>query len=122
MIAVTGAAGNVGSKVADLLLDDNQPVRVLEHRRPLAALGRRGAEIVTGDLADPGDLGLVLKDAEAALVLLPDVVTDPAFTATRSRMPSAIRPSTRGARDLRLRRPRACTSRRSCSRASMSSG
>jgi uncharacterized protein YbjT (DUF2867 family) len=90
MIAVTGAAGNVGGKVADLLLDDGQPVRALEHRRPLEELGRRGAEIVTGDLADPGDLGLLLKDAEAALVLLPDVVTDPAFTANRSRMARAI--------------------------------
>ena len=90
MIAVTGAAGNVGSKVAGLLLDEGQPVRALEHRRPLEELGRRGAEIVTGDLADPGDLGLLLKDAEAALVLLPDVVTDPAFTATRSRMARAI--------------------------------
>jgi uncharacterized protein YbjT (DUF2867 family) len=90
MIAVTGAAGNVGSKVADLLLDDDQPVRAMEHRRPLEVLARRGAEIVTGDLADPGDLGLVLKDAQAALVLLPDVVTDPAFTATRSRMARAI--------------------------------
>ena len=90
MIAVTGAAGNVGSKVAELLLDDGQPVRALEHRRPLEELGRRGAEIVTGDLADPGDLGLLLKDAEAALVLLPDVVTDPAFTANRSRMARAI--------------------------------
>jgi uncharacterized protein YbjT (DUF2867 family) len=90
MIAVMGAAGNVGSKVADLLLDDGQPVRALEHRRPLEELGRRGAEIVTGDLADPGDLGLLLKDAEAALVMLPDVVTDPAFTANRSRMARAI--------------------------------
>jgi uncharacterized protein YbjT (DUF2867 family) len=90
MIAVTGAAGNVGSQVADLLLDEGRPVRALEHRRPLEALGRRGAEIVTGDLADPGDLGLLLKDAEAALVMLPDVVTDPAFTATRSRMARAI--------------------------------
>ena len=29
MIAVMGAAGNVGSKVADLLLRQDQPVRVL---------------------------------------------------------------------------------------------
>src|SRR4029453_11258803 len=86
----TGGQGNVGSQVADLLLDEGRPVRALEHRRPLEALGRRGAEIVTGDLADPGELGLLLKDAEAALVMLPDVVTDPAFTATRSRMARAI--------------------------------
>jgi len=90
MIAVMGAAGNVGSKVADLLLSQGQPVRVLEHRRRLDGPGARGAEVVTGDLADPGDLGVLLKDVEAALVLLPDVVTDPEFTATRSRMSRAI--------------------------------
>jgi uncharacterized protein YbjT (DUF2867 family) len=90
MIAVMGAAGNVGSKVADRLLREDQPVRVLEHRRKLDKLGERGAEVVTGDLADPGDLGVLLKGVEAALVLLPDVVTDPEFTATRSRMSRAI--------------------------------
>ena len=90
MIAVMGAAGNVGSKVADLLLRQDQPVRVLEHRRRLEELGRRGAEVVAGDQIDPGDLGVFLKDAEAALVVLPDVVTDPEFTATRSRMSQAI--------------------------------
>jgi uncharacterized protein YbjT (DUF2867 family) len=90
MIAVMGAAGNVGSKVADLLLAQGQPVRVLEHRRRLDRLGERGAEVVTGDLADAGDLGVLLKDVEAALVMLPDVVTDPEFTATRSTMSRTI--------------------------------
>jgi uncharacterized protein YbjT (DUF2867 family) len=86
MIAVMGAAGNVGSKVADLLLGQDQPVRALEHRRSLEGLGRRGAEVTTGDLTDPGSLGVLLKDAEAALVVLPDVVADPDFTSTRSLM------------------------------------
>jgi uncharacterized protein YbjT (DUF2867 family) len=90
MIAVMGAAGNVGSKVAELLLAQGQPVRALEHRRRLEELGRRGAEVVTGDQIDPGDLGVLLKDAEAALVVLPDVVTDPEFAATRSRMSRAM--------------------------------
>jgi uncharacterized protein YbjT (DUF2867 family) len=90
MIAVMGAAGNVGSKVAGLLLDQGEPVRALEHRRGLAGLGRRGAEVTTGDLTDPAGLGVLLKDAEAALVVLPDVVTDPEFTATRSRMSRRI--------------------------------
>jgi uncharacterized protein YbjT (DUF2867 family) len=71
MIAVMGAAGNVGSKVAELLLGQDQPVRVLEHRRSLEELGRRGAEVVTGDLNDPGSIGVLLKEAEAALVVLP---------------------------------------------------
>ena len=52
MIAVMGAAGNVGSKVADLLVRQGQPVRALEHRRRLDGLGRRGAEVVAGDLTD----------------------------------------------------------------------
>lgn len=90
MIAVMGAAGNVGSKVASLLLSQGRPVRVMEHRRGLDTLGERGAEVVTGDLTDAGDLGVLLKDVEAALVVLPDVVTDPEFTATRSRMSRAI--------------------------------
>lgn len=90
MIAVMGAAGNVGGKVADLLLGQGQPVRVLEHRRSLEDLGRRGAEVVTGDLTDAGDVGVLFKDVTAALVLLPDVVTEPEFTATRSRMSRVI--------------------------------
>jgi uncharacterized protein YbjT (DUF2867 family) len=90
MIAVIGAAGNVGSKLADLLVSQGQPVRVLEHRRKLEELGRRAAEVVTGDLADAADLGVLFKDAEAALVVLPDVVTDPEFAATRSRMSRAL--------------------------------
>jgi uncharacterized protein YbjT (DUF2867 family) len=98
MIVVMGAAGNVGGKVAERLLDEGRPVRVLEHRRSLEELGRRGAEVVTGDLADPAALGLLLKDAEAALVLLPDVVTDPEFTATRARMSRAIADALAGSR------------------------
>jgi uncharacterized protein YbjT (DUF2867 family) len=90
MIAVMGAAGNVGGTLANLLLDAGQPVRVLEHRRSLEALGRRGAEVVSGDLADATDVGVLLKDVTAALVLLPDVVTEPEFTAARSRMSRVI--------------------------------
>jgi uncharacterized protein YbjT (DUF2867 family) len=90
MIVVMGAAGNVGSKVSDRLLGEGQPVRVLEHRRSLEELGRRGAEVVTGDLGDAGTLGVLLKDADAVLVLLPDVVTDPEFTAARSRMSRVV--------------------------------
>jgi hypothetical protein len=76
--------------VADLLLGQGRPVRVLEHRRSLEELGRRGAEILAGDLADVGPVGVLLKDATAVLVLLPDVVTDPEFMATRSRMNRVI--------------------------------
>lgn len=90
MIAVMGAAGNVGGKVADRLLREDRQVRVLEHRRKLDGLARRGAEVVTGDAANPGDLVRLFDGAEAALVLLPENLADPDFTANRSRMSAAI--------------------------------
>jgi uncharacterized protein YbjT (DUF2867 family) len=98
MIAVMGAAGNVGSRVTELLLREGRAVRALEHRRGLDGLGERGAEIVTGDAADPGDLGRLFEDAEAALVLLPEDLTDPHFVANRSRMSEAIAEALAGSR------------------------
>lgn len=90
MIAVMGAAGNVGSRVTERLLREGRAVRVLEHRRKLDGLGKQGAEVVTGDAVDPGDLGRLLEGAEAALVLLPEDLADPRFVANRSRMTDAI--------------------------------
>jgi uncharacterized protein YbjT (DUF2867 family) len=84
MIAVMGAAGNVGGKVADLLLSESRDVRVLEHRRPLDELAARGADIVRGDAASPGDLAALFDGAEAALVLLPDDIAEEHFVAVRS--------------------------------------
>jgi uncharacterized protein YbjT (DUF2867 family) len=84
MIAVMGAAGNVGGKVADLLLHEGEDVRVLEHGRPLDELAARGAEVVRGDAVDAGDLAAFFDGAEAALVLLPDNVGEEHFVALRS--------------------------------------
>jgi uncharacterized protein YbjT (DUF2867 family) len=90
MIAVMGAAGNVGGRVADRLLREERQVRVLEHRRKLGGLAARGAEVVSGDAGDPVDLRALFDGAEAALVLLPEDLADPDFTANRSRMGAAI--------------------------------
>jgi uncharacterized protein YbjT (DUF2867 family) len=98
MIAVMGAAGNVGSKLTERLLREGRDARVLKHRRKLDGLRERGAEIVTGDAADPGDLGRLFEDAEAALVLLPEDLTDPHFVANRSRMSEAIAEALAGSR------------------------
>jgi uncharacterized protein YbjT (DUF2867 family) len=98
MIAVMGAAGNVGSKVTERLLREGRDARVLEHRRPLDGLGERGAEVVTGDAADPDDLRRLFDGAEAALVVLPEDLTDPQFVANRSRMSEAIAGALAGSR------------------------
>ena len=90
MIAVMGAAGNVGGKVADRLLREDRQVRVLEHRRQLDGLAARGATVVPGDATDPGDLRKLFDGADSALVLLPENLADPGFTAGRSRMSTAI--------------------------------
>jgi 2-alkyl-3-oxoalkanoate reductase len=48
---VTGASGFIGGKLAERLLADGRPVRVLS-RRPLPELAARGAEVILGDLHD----------------------------------------------------------------------
>ena len=90
MIAVMGAAGNVGSKVADLLLRENEEVRVFEHERTLGALAERGAEVVTGDATNVEDLKRFFEGTDATLILLPEDVTDPHFTSTRSEISRAL--------------------------------
>jgi uncharacterized protein YbjT (DUF2867 family) len=90
MIAVMGAAGNVGGTVADRLLREERQVRVLEHRRKLDGLAARGATVVGGDAVSPGNLGKLFDGADAALVLLPEDLGDSDFTANRSRMSAAI--------------------------------
>jgi uncharacterized protein YbjT (DUF2867 family) len=90
MITVMGAAGNVGGKVADLLLQGDETIRVLEHKRSLDRLAERGAEVVRGDALNVEDMRVLFGDADAAFVLLPDNVGDPDFVANRSRMSQAI--------------------------------
>jgi NAD(P)H dehydrogenase (quinone) len=59
-ILVTGAAGQlggVGRTVTDLLLGRGLPVRAMVRREDdrAAALRAAGAEVVVGDLLEPGD-------------------------------------------------------------------
>jgi uncharacterized protein YbjT (DUF2867 family) len=90
MIAVMGAAGNVGSKVADLLLRSGEDVRALQHTRELGGLRERGAEVVAGDAMKLEDLRAFFDGALSALVLLPENLADPAFVENRTAMSRAI--------------------------------
>jgi uncharacterized protein YbjT (DUF2867 family) len=88
---VMGGSGNVGSKVAGLLLGQDQEVRVFgRSAERLEALRGRGAEVVVGDAINPDDLEGLFKDAAAALVVLSDDVTDPNYVSNRSEMSGAI--------------------------------
>lgn len=85
-----GAAGNVGRKVADLLLEASAEVRVLQHARGLNELRARGADVVEGDAMNVQDLKVLFGEASAALVLLPDNMADPSFIENRTAMSRAI--------------------------------
>src|SRR5262245_51227400 len=95
MIAVMGGAGNVGSKVADGLLESGEAIRVLEHTRSLTSLRERGAEVVRGNAMKVEDLVALFQGAASALVLLPDNVTDPQFVENRSAMGRGVRDALR---------------------------
>jgi uncharacterized protein YbjT (DUF2867 family) len=95
MIGIMGAAGNVGSKVADLLLEAGNEVRVLQHARELAQLRARGADVVMGDATNVHDLRGLFAGVSAALVLLPENVADPSFVENRATMSRAIRDALR---------------------------
>ena len=61
LILVTGAAGQVGSvgrTVVGLLLDRGLPVRAMVRRddERAASLRAAGAQVVIGDLLEPGDV------------------------------------------------------------------
>jgi uncharacterized protein YbjT (DUF2867 family) len=98
VIAVMGAAGNVGSKVVNLLLEGGEKVRALQHGRDLMALTERGVEVVKGDATNREDLEAFFEGAVAALVLLPENVADPDFVEHRRVMSAAIRDALRGSR------------------------
>ncbi len=90
MIAIMGAAGNVGGKVARLLLQAGEEVQVFQHARALDELRASGADVVKGDATNVQDLKVLFAGASAALVLLPDNVTDPSFVENRVAMSRAI--------------------------------
>ena len=98
MIALMGAAGNVGGKVADLLREAGEEVRALQHARDLTDFKERGAEVVTGDAMSGDDLRAFFDGAAAALVLLPENVADPMFVEHRREMSRAIRDALRASR------------------------
>ena len=85
-----GAAGRVGGRVADLLLQKDDRIRVLQHGRPLDEFAARGAEVLRGDAANVEDLVGFFDGAAAALVLLPDNVAEVRFVALRSTIAGSI--------------------------------
>jgi uncharacterized protein YbjT (DUF2867 family) len=69
MILVTGATGNVGREVVNLLLDDAQEEVAAVTRNPASAALPGGAHVVGGDPSRPQTLtSSALRGVEAVLI------------------------------------------------------
>src|SRR5262245_38872518 len=72
MIAVMGATGHTGTKIAHALLQAGEKVRALgRNESKLAELRRAGAEVLSGDTNDPVFLGKAFRGAASVYTLLP---------------------------------------------------
>ena len=76
MYVIMGATGNIGSKLANILLDKDEKVKLIgrsaERLKPFVD---QGAEAAVGDVSDVGFLTNVFKGADAVFALIPPVYT-----------------------------------------------
>jgi uncharacterized protein YbjT (DUF2867 family) len=72
MYVITGATGNIGGKLAKMLLAEGKRVRVVGRDvDKLEALAQRGAEVCRGSLQDEAFLAETFQGAKAAYVMIP---------------------------------------------------
>ncbi|NNL20398.1 MAG: NmrA family NAD(P)-binding protein [Ignavibacteriaceae bacterium] len=72
MYAVMSATGNIGSKLANILLDKGEKVRVIgRSSQRLKPLLDQGAEAAVGDVSDATFLTNTFKGADAVFALIP---------------------------------------------------
>lgn len=76
-IVILGATGNVGSKIAKILLEEGKNKVILLARNPekLKDFKSLGAEIIVGDVNDVNILTETFATADSAFLMLPDHVT-----------------------------------------------
>jgi uncharacterized protein YbjT (DUF2867 family) len=72
MLAVLGASGNVGGKMADALLKRGESLRVVgRNLQHLEGFKRLGAELYSGQIGDTGFLTKCFKGCSGAFVMIP---------------------------------------------------
>jgi uncharacterized protein YbjT (DUF2867 family) len=89
--AVMGATGNIGSKLAEQLLQGGHQVRALARSADkLGALKARGAAVLTGEAADAAYLTRAFAGADGVFTLLPPNPVSPDFLGEMRRNGEAI--------------------------------
>lgn len=80
MITILGASGNIGSKLASLLLEKGEKVRVIARSADkLKELENKGAEVFAGDASNAEFLSTSFSGSDAVFVLIPPDLTKPKF-------------------------------------------
>ncbi|MDP9122803.1 MAG: NAD(P)H-binding protein [Acidobacteriota bacterium] len=91
LFVVTGATGNIGRRLAELLLEGHRRVRVVgrdeERLRPLAAAG---AQVLHGSLDDPDFARRAFAGAHAAFTMVPPNLSVPDLRHWQNRVSDAI--------------------------------
>jgi uncharacterized protein YbjT (DUF2867 family) len=91
MVVITGATGNIGSKITSLLLSRGQRVRCIA--RTADRLGQftgRGAEAAPGSLEDTAFLTRAFSGAEAVFTMIPPSYAAADFRAYQNRVGASI--------------------------------
>jgi uncharacterized protein YbjT (DUF2867 family) len=91
MYAIAGVSGNTGKVVADALIKQRQPVRVVVRDAAKGApWSARGAEVAVADLEDPTALARALKGADGAYLLIPPPAPGSTGVLDRARRLTAV--------------------------------
>ena len=91
MIVITGASGNIGSKVTALLLSQGQKVRCVARRADkLKELADKGAEIAAYSLEDAAALTKTFSAADSIFAMIPPNYSAPDFRAYQNVIGSSI--------------------------------
>jgi len=84
---VCGATGNIGSRIAEVLLAAGEPVRVIGRERVrLGPLAAKGAEPWPGDIGDTAFLEKAFSGARGVFILLPPKYDVPDFREYQNRL------------------------------------
>jgi uncharacterized protein YbjT (DUF2867 family) len=91
MIVITGANGNIGSKITETLLAQKQKVRCVGRSADkLHSFAAKGAETAIGTLEDTAFLTKAFSGASAVFALIPPSYAEPNFRAYQARIGSSI--------------------------------
>ena len=90
MIAVTGATGKTGGRVAENLLAKGEKVRAIgRNAKKLASMVERGAEPFVGEIGDTSWLTTAFTGAAAAYLVLPEDMSQPDLRAHQEHISDA---------------------------------